>query len=210
MLYRKGRILHQEPNKIRFAFFWFFYDFLQIFEVAAENPNTHLHRDPQLKSPIHESVPALHKTPCIKPNPWLRSPGRTGPHRRPEFPAGDARTWPEEVPRVPRALTRVDLRRNPGRTCHRWAPTAWRRRCARQRLARRRPLASMRGNGGRDSCRRAWGVAMSGVCVAGARGGGSYGRRRLGLYPAGAPRVHENKTGQDGEGRWTCARPQGP
>jgi hypothetical protein len=63
MFSRKDRFLHQEPNKIGFAFFWFFYDFLRIFEVVAENPNTHLHRDPQLKSQIHESVPALHKTP---------------------------------------------------------------------------------------------------------------------------------------------------
>jgi hypothetical protein len=36
MLSRKGRFLHQEPNKIGFEFLCFFYDFLQIFEIAAE------------------------------------------------------------------------------------------------------------------------------------------------------------------------------
>jgi hypothetical protein len=30
-------------------FFGFFYDFLRIFEVAAENPNTHLQGDPRKK-----------------------------------------------------------------------------------------------------------------------------------------------------------------
>jgi hypothetical protein len=76
----------------------------------------------------------------------MRPPGRTRPHRRPEFrpaatgiPAGDCRTWPDKVPGVPRALTHVGLRRNPGRTCRRWAPTAGRRRCARWSPACWRP-----------------------------------------------------------------------
>jgi hypothetical protein len=36
VLYKSCRIFHIESNKIGFAFFWFFYDFLRIFKVSAK------------------------------------------------------------------------------------------------------------------------------------------------------------------------------
>jgi hypothetical protein len=35
-LCKSYRIFHKESNKIRFVFFWFFYDFLRIFKVSAK------------------------------------------------------------------------------------------------------------------------------------------------------------------------------
>jgi hypothetical protein len=35
---RKYRFLHQEPNKIGFAFLWFFYDFLEILQGSSWTP----------------------------------------------------------------------------------------------------------------------------------------------------------------------------
>jgi hypothetical protein len=119
MLSRKDGFPHQEPNKIWFAFLWFFYNFLRILQGTAETLVMHLQGDPCLKLQIHESVPALHKTPCIKPNPCNAAPGADWTSPAAGIPAGDGRTWPDEVPGVPMALTRVGLRRNPGRTCRR-------------------------------------------------------------------------------------------
>jgi hypothetical protein len=36
ILYKICSVVHQESNKIRFAFFWFFYDFLQILQDPAK------------------------------------------------------------------------------------------------------------------------------------------------------------------------------
>jgi hypothetical protein len=59
----KGSVLHQETNKIGFAFLWYFYDFWWIFEVAANNPKSLLQPGPRIKLHIHKRAPAFHKTP---------------------------------------------------------------------------------------------------------------------------------------------------
>jgi hypothetical protein len=61
MLSRKDRVLHQEPNKIGFAFLC--YDFLQIFEVATETLIHIYRRTLILFSRNYAEVPGLRKYP---------------------------------------------------------------------------------------------------------------------------------------------------
>jgi hypothetical protein len=76
MLSRKDRVLHQERNKIGFAFLC--YDFLQIFEVAAETLIHIYRRTLILFSRNYAEVPGLRKSPWKERGRHNVVPGRTG------------------------------------------------------------------------------------------------------------------------------------
>jgi hypothetical protein len=105
MLSRKGRFIHQEPKKNWICIFLIFLWFLMNFLRFNWNPNVHLHRNPWLKFQNHTNTHGFQN----KPWKFLAScnvvPGRACSSPAVEFPSGDGRTWPEEVPGVPRALT---------------------------------------------------------------------------------------------------------
>jgi hypothetical protein len=63
MFSRIDRFLHQEPNKIGFAFFSFLYDFLRILQGAAETLVMHLQGNPCPNFQNHKQALHLHKSP---------------------------------------------------------------------------------------------------------------------------------------------------
>jgi hypothetical protein len=89
MFSRKDRFLHQEPNKIGFEFFWFFYDFLWIFEVAAQTLIHIYRRTLILFSRNYTEVPGLRKYPWNDLHPCNVALGGPG-----DLAGGD---WPPEL-----------------------------------------------------------------------------------------------------------------
>jgi hypothetical protein len=61
MLYIKGRFVHQEPNKIGFAFFDFSTILYGFFKLL---PKMLLQSGPCIKTQNYERAPALLKSPC--------------------------------------------------------------------------------------------------------------------------------------------------
>jgi hypothetical protein len=62
MFSRNDRFPHQKPNKIGFAFFWFFYDCLRILQGAAETLVMHLQGNPCPNFQNHKRALPLHKS----------------------------------------------------------------------------------------------------------------------------------------------------
>jgi hypothetical protein len=100
-LYKSCRVFHQESKKIEFAFLWFFYDFIWIFQGSAIMPflfknqtargSLELFSDSQVyhwfaSKPL-ERLKALQ----CGPWPWPAA-------ARPQFRRGARRTWPGKRP----------------------------------------------------------------------------------------------------------------
>jgi hypothetical protein len=125
MLSRKGRFLHQEPNKTGFSFFLILLRFLMKFLRFSLNPNVQLHRDPWLKFQNHTNTLGFQNEPWK----FLAScnvvPGRACSSPVAESPAGDGRTWPEELSRTATNIDRGGFWPWKGwERCRQW-PAAW-------------------------------------------------------------------------------------
>jgi hypothetical protein len=124
MFSRKHRFLRQETKKIGFAFFWFFYNFLRIFEVAGKTLKTHLQGGPRsIFSKLHKGL-WFYKNLPAKISILATCPCRHRAHRRrPE----QGRRCAGERPARPRGPTRClwwgflrrSRRRRPPATAHR-------------------------------------------------------------------------------------------